>query len=238
MNLRVATAVTAGVAVLALAGCGPRSAQGQTDSSSSSTSSSTPAAESPTGTTSTGQTSPAPSSSVTTGPTSTTSSPRTSGSSASTSSGSSRSAGAAAPSRCLASHLKVSLAKAEGAAGSTYDTVRFTNTGTAACSLYGYPGVSLVGHGNGTQIGSAADRDRSAAPRTVLVRPNGSTTFVVRVVQAVNYPKSTCDPTPADGLRIYPPGSTGALYLPLKAATGCARTAVHLLTVRPVGTTL
>jgi hypothetical protein len=204
MNPRVATAVTAGVAVLALAGCGPRSAQGQTDSSSSSTSSSTPAAQSPTGTTSTGQTSPAPSSSVTTGPTSTTSSPRTSGSSASTSSGSSRSAGAAAPSRCLASHLK----------------------------------VSLVGHGNGTQIGSAADRDRSVAPRTVLVKPNGSTTFVVRVVQALNYPKYTCGPTPADGLRIYPPGSTGALYLPLKAATGCARTAVHLLTVRPVGTTL
>jgi len=137
----------------------------------------------------------------------------------------------------VASRLKVSLAKAEGAAGSTYDTVRFTNTGSTTCSLYGYPGVSLVGHGNGTQIGAAADRDHSVAPTMVLVRSGASTTFVVRLVQAGNYPRSACSPSPADGFRIYPPGSTAALYLPLKAATGCARTTVHLLTVRPVGRT-
>jgi Protein of unknown function (DUF4232) len=131
----------------------------------------------------------------------------------------------------------VSLAKAEGAAGSTYDTVRLTNTGTATCMLYGYPGVSLVGHGNGTQIGAAADRDNSVAPTAVHIGPGGSTTFVVRLVQAGSYPRSTCSPTPADGFRIYPPGSTAALYLPLKAATGCAKTTVHLLTVRPVGRT-
>jgi hypothetical protein len=69
----------------------------------------------------------------------------------------------------------------------------------------------------------------------VLIRPGGSTTFVVRLVQAGNYPRSTCLPSAADGFRVYPPGSTAALYLPLKAATGCAEAYVHLLTVRPVG---
>jgi hypothetical protein len=69
----------------------------------------------------------------------------------------------------------------------------------------------------------------------VLIRPGGSTTFVVRLVQAGNYPRSTCLPSAADGFRVYPPGSTAALYLPLKAATGCAEASVHLLTVRPVG---
>ena len=131
----------------------------------------------------------------------------------------------------------MSLARTEGAAGSLYDTVRLTNSGATTCSLYGYPGVSLVGHGNGTQVGAAATRDRSVRPTTVTVRPGASTTFVVRRTQALNYPRATCAPTPADGYRIYPPDQAAALYLPLRDATGCATTTVHLLTVRPVGTT-
>jgi hypothetical protein len=223
MNTRVATAVTAGVAVLALTGCGPRSVQAQSESSSSSgTSSSTSTSPSSTGASSTGATSPSASSSA--------SSPPTTSSRATA-----HAPGSAAPARCPSSHLKVSLATSEGAAGSTYDTLRLTNTGTASCTLHGYPGISLVGHGNGTQIGAAADRDHSVAPTTVLIRPGGSTTFVVRLVQAGNYPRSTCLPSAADGFRVYPPGSTAALYLPLKAATGCAEASVHLLTVRPVG---
>ena len=142
---------------------------------------------------------------------------------------------ASAAARCAASHLGVSLATSEGAAGSVYDTVRLKNTGGAACSLSGYPGVSLVGHGNGSQIGASAQRDRSATPRTVTVAPGASTTFLVRFVQAGNYPRAACSPTPADGFRIYPPGSTAALYLPLSGATGCAKATVDLLTVRPVG---
>ena len=138
----------------------------------------------------------------------------------------------------MASHLKVAIAQTGAAAGSTYDTIRLTNTGTATCTLYGYPGVSLVGHGNGTQIGAAARRDHGFTPKTVTVRGGASTTFVVQVTQAANYPKSDCDPTPADGLRIYPPGTKAALYLPLKSATGCAKTSVDVLTVRPVGATL
>jgi uncharacterized cupredoxin-like copper-binding protein len=142
---------------------------------------------------------------------------------------------ASAAARCATSHLGVSLATSEGAAGSVYDTVRLKNTGGAACSLSGYPGVSLVGYGNGSQIGASAQRDRSATPRTVTVAPGASTTFLVRFVQAGNYPRSVCSPTPADGFRIYPPRSTAALYLPLSGATGCARASVDLLTVRPVG---
>jgi hypothetical protein len=131
----------------------------------------------------------------------------------------------------------VSLARTEGAAGSLYDTVRLTNTGGTTCSLYGYPGVSLVGHGNGTQIGAAAERDRSVRRTRVTVRPGTSTTFVVRRTQALNYPRATCSPTAADGYRIYPPDETAALFLPLEGATGCANTSVDLLTVRPVGAT-
>jgi len=222
MNTRVATAVTAGVAALVLAACGqgPQQAQDQGSNSSAPTSQQ-----------------PAPSSASSASSSSSSSSAPSVGAASSSSHETHSAAGTsgAAAARCVVAHLTVSLARAEGAAGSTYDTVRLTNIGTTTCSLDGYPGVSLVGHGNGTQVGSAATRDASSHPATVTIGRGRSTTFVLRVVQAGNYPRSACSPVPADGLRIYPPGSTAALYLPLKAVTGCARTSVHLLTVRPVG---
>jgi hypothetical protein len=217
MNTRVAATVSVGVALLALTGCNQDHPQGEGQGSSAPTttqppvgSSSTVAPQPATGSPSTSST-PAPGSSTGTG-------------------------GEVAP-RCTTAHLKASLATSQGAAGSSYDTVRLTNTGTARCSLNGYPGVSLVGHGNGTQIGAPARRDTSVRPQSVVVRAGGSTTFVVRLVQAANYPRTACSPIPADGFRIYPPGSTAALFLPLKNATGCAKTSVDLLTVRPVGAT-
>jgi uncharacterized cupredoxin-like copper-binding protein len=215
MNTRTGTALGVGVGItIALAGCSQGSAQGRdtgasANPASSATSPSTPAS----------------------GATSGSRTVTTSSALTATSTGTVSSAAA----RCSTGHLRVSLAASEGAAGSVYDTVRLENTGGTRCSLSGYPGVSLVGHGNGTQIGASARRDKSATPRTVTVAPGASTTFVVRLVQAGNYPRSTCSPTPADGFRIYPPGDTAALYLPLSGATGCAKATVELLTVRPVG---
>ncbi|CAN5155299.1 hypothetical protein BH09ACT6_BH09ACT6_10180 [soil metagenome] len=51
------------------------------------------------------------------------------------------------------------------------------------------------------------------------------------IANAQNYPAETCDPKPADGIRIYPPGNTGAIYLPGAAGqfTGCASESVDLL---------
>jgi Protein of unknown function (DUF4232) len=211
MDTRVATAVTVGVAVVVLAGCGPRSLQGQAAPSTASTSSRSSGTPAPT--TGAPTRSAAPVSSP---------SPGLDG----------------RPTRCLTTHLGVSLAETGAAAGSVYDTIRLTNSGAAACTLHGYPGVSLVGHGNGTQIGAPARPDHGFTPKTVTVPSGASTTFIVQVTRAANYPTSDCSPAPADGLRIYPPGDTTALYLPLRDITGCARTTVDVLTVRPVGSTV
>lgn len=136
---------------------------------------------------------------------------------------------------CTTAHLGAALARVEGAAGSTYLTMRLTNRGTTTCTTYGYPGVSIVGDGNGTQIGAAAARDHTVTPTRVTLRPGGSTTFVVRLVQALNYPRATCGPVVADGFRIYPPDNTRALFLADHGVMGCLKTSVNLLTVRPVG---
>jgi len=200
MNTRTGMAVTAIAAAVALAACGGGSGgQGGSSTSGSSTQGSS---------SSTSPASPGASSSTSVAPTS--SSAPSSAPAGSSSSGTAATH-AGSIRTCTTTHLEVALARTGAAAGSVYDTVRLTNTGTATCTLYGYPGVSLVGHGNGTQIGAAARRDHGFTPRTVTVRPGASTTFIVQVTQAANYPPSDCSPTPADGLRIYPPGNTAAL---------------------------
>lgn len=122
-----------------------------------------------------------------------------------------------------------------GAAGSRYLTIRLTNGGSSSCRMVGYPGVSIVARDRRSQLGAAAQRDTSVRPIAVVLPPRGHTTFVLRVTQALNYPATTCQPQEAYGYRIYPPGSRTALLLADPDLTGCAKTAVQLMVVRPVG---
>src|SRR3954453_18579504 len=48
---------------------------------------------------------------------------------------------AAAPARCGTTQLRAEQVATEGAAGSVYVSVRFTNVSRTACWLAGYPGV-------------------------------------------------------------------------------------------------
>jgi hypothetical protein len=133
---------------------------------------------------------------------------------------------------CSARRLGVRLGRSDAAAGTTYFAIVFTNRGAAACSLRGYPGVSSVGGADGHQIGAPARRVPAAAPEVVL-RPRGVASATYGQVDALNYPKSRCHPVSARGLRVYPPGSTRAQYLPLKHLA-CSSSTVAGSSVRPV----
>jgi hypothetical protein len=50
-------------------------------------------------------------------------------------------------------------------------------------------------------------------------------------VQALNYSESECKPKPADGFRVYPPGSTESLFIKDAGVTACTSDSVSLLTV-------
>lgn len=126
----------------------------------------------------------------------------------------------------------------EGAAGSRYLTIRLTNVGAQTCRMVGYPGVSIVALNRTSQVGAAADRDTSVRPVPVVLRSGASTTFVLKVTQAVNYPATTCHPEKGYGYRIYLPDSRTALLVADPDVTGCANSSVHLMTVRPVGASL
>ena len=137
------------------------------------------------------------------------------------------------PPGCATRDLKATVGVAQGAAGSVYQVIDFTNIGTASCSLYGYPGIALAGGSPVTQIGMAASRSPQAGPALVTLKPGDVANTLLRITQAQNYPTSKCSPMASTYLQIYPPNQTTPIYLGYKS-TGCSATGVNLLTVSVV----
>jgi hypothetical protein len=146
-----------------------------------------------------------------------------------------RGAARAASSRaCRTAALDVWLdTSGNGAAGSTYYDLRFTNLGRTACALRGFPGVAAVELA-GDRIGAAAARERGGAVSTRALAPGASATAVVRIVQAGDFPAAACREVTAAGLRVYPPGQRVSRFVPFPFAA-CSRAGAATLAVAPVG---
>lgn len=119
------------------------------------------------------------------------------------------------PPACAASALKVTAGSPGAAAGSAYYPLRFRNVTGAACTLHGYPGVSLV-RNSGRRIGRAARRDRAYPPSPVYLAPGKSGHATLQVTDALNYPPRSCRPVTAHHLKVYPPGSLTAVVIPFR----------------------
>jgi hypothetical protein len=140
--------------------------------------------------------------------------------------------GGTASTRCATSQLTGSVADGGGSsAGATRVAIILRNTGARSCTLQGWPGVSFVGGGNGTQIGNAATLDRSTPHQTLALRPSGEVQAVVTVKDAGDWDSATCHPRVTDGFRVIPPGSRQSLFVPATGALfeSCAAPAVHQL---------
>ncbi len=133
--------------------------------------------------------------------------------------------------QCTAGMLSGSTDSAGGgAAGHLEMRLLVKNTSNQPCFMDGYPGVSLVGKGNGTQLGAAAERNLAQpSAGQVTLAPGASAQAALRYTQAGNY-QSACSQTAADGLRVYPPGATDALYIP-QPLTACTEDSVVLLQI-------
>ncbi|MGW2744865.1 DUF4232 domain-containing protein [Streptomyces sp. NPDC001450] len=112
---------------------------------------------------------------------------------------------------CSASDLYLSMGRKEGAAGSLYWTIRFTNTSTTKCALRGYPGVSALDTAH-RQIGPAATRTGESYS-TVTLTPAHSTLAVIRTT---NGPVGGPCLRTGTYLRIYPPASHTATLVPAR----------------------
>lgn len=105
------------------------------------------------------------------------------------------------------------------------------NKSAKPCSINGYPGVSLVGKGNGSQLGAAADRDPALPSKgAILLAPGATAAAQLQYTRAENY-GAGCTLSPADGFRVYPPSATDALYIAnsLNPINACTEKTVVLL---------
>ncbi|WEO97561.1 DUF4232 domain-containing protein [Streptomyces sp. FXJ1.172] len=110
---------------------------------------------------------------------------------------------------CTVSDLHLSMGRKEGAAGSLYQPIRFTNTGTTDCALRGYPGVSVLDTAH-RRLGPAATRS-GRSYGTVTLAPGH---WAASVIRTANGPVGgPCLRTGAY-LRVYPPASRAAVLIP------------------------
>jgi Protein of unknown function (DUF4232) len=106
----------------------------------------------------------------------------------------------------------VAVTQLNGAAGTTYYPLQFTNLGRHACAMRGFPGVSAVDR-NLHQLGRAAGRDHVIPVRTVVLAPGATAHAILGYGDVTVATAPGCHPTfRTFELRIYPPGQRHATY--------------------------
>jgi Protein of unknown function (DUF4232) len=135
--------------------------------------------------------------------------------------------------RCQTPGLVVWLdTTANGAAGSFYYDLEFTNLSGHSCALTGFPGVSAVGL-TGSQDGVAAGRSLPGGTVAVRLAPGAMATSVIQLTDVANFPSSACHEVMAAGLRVYPPGATASKLIPYPFEA-CSSNGAIFLHVRAV----
>jgi Protein of unknown function (DUF4232) len=91
-----------------------------------------------------------------------------------------------------------------GAAGTVFFHLEFTNLSGQACTLQGFPFLFAVNLA-GNQIGNRAQLDH-AFPANVVTIGSGKTIHaVLGIVDTGNFPTSACKPVTAAGLEVFAP---------------------------------
>jgi Protein of unknown function (DUF4232) len=122
--------------------------------------------------------------------------------------------------RCTAADLAVwvNADSENGAAGTIYYHLDFTNTSRGTCHLYSYPGVSAA-NGAGKPLGVPAIRT-AGVPATYVNMPAGGTAHSVLGYVDAQLSRS-CKPAIATLLKVYPPDDAGvrSAFFPLPVCT-------------------
>lgn len=152
---------------------------------------------------------------------------------------------ASGPGQCPAKALKVTIGRGDGAAGSIYYPLDFTNSSSVTCTMYGYPGVAFVTRAggstaDGTLLGVPAVRNSTFAAKLVTLAPGATAHASLQVQVAQNYPVAICKPVTGHWLQVYPPGSYAARYLRFTAVTCTgkipSRSTLGIYVIRPGAT--
>jgi len=148
---------------------------------------------------------------------------------------SSSGAAPAAVPACTAEDLGawVAVSQGNGAAGSLYLPLQFTNLSRHACAMRGFPGVSAVDRNN-HQLGSPASWDHAVSARTVVLARGATAHTILRYGDVAVTTAPGCHPTFGTfELRIYPPGQRGATYAAFDLQA-CSHAGPIYLSVEPI----
>lgn len=127
----------------------------------------------------------------------------------------------------------VAITQGNGAAGSIYYPLQFTNLTRHACAMRGFPGVSAIDR-NGHQLGSPASWATRVAAHTVVLAAGATAHTILRYSDVEVSTAPGCDPVFSTfKLRVYPPGQYSATY----AAFGleaCSHAGPIYMSVEPI----
>ena len=145
-----------------------------------------------------------------------------------------RASSAAVPA-CTAEDLGVwvAVSQGNGAAGSLYLPLQFTNLSRHACAMRGFPGVSAVDR-NSHQLGSPASWDHVIPSRTVVLARGATAHTILRYSDVEVTTAPGCHPTFGTfELRVYPPGQRRATYAAFDLQA-CTHAGTSYLGVQPI----
>ncbi|HUB42420.1 MAG TPA: DUF4232 domain-containing protein [Streptosporangiaceae bacterium] len=134
--------------------------------------------------------------------------------------------------RCQLKHLSASAGAPQGYRNGLQLVIVLSNTGTAACTLSGYPTVTQAGGTPAAEIGQPAIRNPATPHTVVTVPPNGDASVMLQIANSAGNLLGTCKPVKATSLLVVPPHETGALHVAF-GSTACKGTA-KLMTVTAV----
>jgi len=119
-----------------------------------------------------------------------------------------------------------------GAAGSVFYNLEFTNLSGHACTLNGFPFINAVSL-TGSLLGRRAAFNHTTTPHMVTVHQGQTVTAVLQLTDVGVFPASKCKPVTAAGLRVFPPNQTRAKVVPFPFGA-CSATGVTFMGVGPV----
>jgi Protein of unknown function (DUF4232) len=139
------------------------------------------------------------------------------------------------PGPCPANQLRLSVGRPDGAAGTIYYPLDFTNVSSAACTMYGYPGVAFVTSQGGSVIGAPAGRRTigGLVPTLITLQPGATARATLAISDVLLSDQCHNHQLPVSTIQVYPPDQYTALFAPF-SRTGCADKSLVVMWVSPV----
>jgi hypothetical protein len=131
-------------------------------------------------------------------------------------------AAAAGPPRCQTKALKLTVGMGEGAAGTVYTPLNFTNKSGSKCTLDGYPGVAFVTAPHGKMIGAPAGRRGTTRVAKITLSPGATAHATLGVSDVLISNNCAGHRVRVHWIQVYPPGAFTALYARFNVL-GCAK---------------